>query len=88
MSKFKEEIKSPHIKIALATGISILIMAYVSKRVLPEPLGYLQLAIPPFIATIFEGIYSRYKDSKICTTWYWIVAIFFATALVILFNMI
>ncbi len=75
MRKLKELIKSPHIQISLATGVSIIIMAYVSKRLLSEPIGYLSLAIPPFIATIYEAILNKYKDSKICTTWYWIVAI-------------
>ncbi len=88
MTKLKELIKSPHIQIALATGVSIIIMAYVSKRLLSEPIGYLSLAIPPFIATIYEAIFNKYKDSKICTTWYWIVAIFIATASVIVIHML
>jgi hypothetical protein len=87
MTKLKERLKSPHIQIALATGVSILVLAYASKRILPEPIGYLPLAIPPFLATIYESILSRYKNSKICTTWYWIVAIFVATAIVIGFHM-
>ncbi len=86
MSKVKDFFKSPHIQIALAAGFSIIVLAYFSKRVLPEPIGYLPLAIPPFLATIFESLLgSRHKNSKICTTWYWVVAILVATALVILF---
>ena len=88
MSKFKELVKSPHIQIALATGFSIIVMAYFSKRILPEPIGYLQLAIPPFLATIFESLLGKHKESKICTTWYWVVAILVATAFVILFHII
>jgi hypothetical protein len=88
MSKFKDSIKSPHIQISLAAGFSILVLAYFSKRVLPEPIGYLPLAIPPFLATIYESVLAKYKNSKICTTWYWIVAILIATALVILFYWI
>ena len=88
MSKFKELIKSPHIQIALATGFSIIVMAYFSKHVLPKPMGYLALALPPFVATIYEAILEKYKGRKICTTWYWIVAILVATALVILFHTI
>ena len=72
MSKFKKELKQPHTYIALAVGISIIIMAVVSKLVLAKPIGYLPLAIPPSIGTIFELLYSRYKESKICTTWYWV----------------
>ena len=88
MASLKELIKSPHIQISLATGVSIIILAYVSKKVLPEPIGYLPLAIPPFIATIYEAVLNKYKDSKICTTWYWITAIFAATAIVIFSNMV
>lgn len=88
MSNLKEIIKSPHVKIALATGISIIVMAYVSKRLLPEPMSKLSQAIPPFLMVIYESLLSKYKDRKICTTWYWGVAIFGMTALVILFHLI
>lgn len=84
MKKLKELIKSPHIQIALATGVSIIALAYFSKRVLPEPIGYLPLAIPPFIATIYEAVAAKHKNKKITTTWYWIAAILCATALVIM----
>ena len=85
MSKFVKLLKSPQIQIALATGFSIIVLAYFSKRVLPEPIGHLPLAIPPFVATIYEVVLEKYKKSKICTTWYWIVAILLTTAFVILF---
>ncbi len=88
MEKFKDFFKSPHIQIALATGFSIIVMAYFSKRVLDEPIGYLPLAIPPFIAAIFESLLGRYKDKRICTTWYWVTAVLIATVLVIVFHMI
>ena len=86
MRKFKELLKSPHIQIALATGVSIIVMAYFSKRVLPEPIGYLLSAIPPFIAVVFEGVLNKYKDKKISTTWYWITAIIGSTLIIILLN--
>ena len=86
MKKLKKLIRSPHIQIALATGASIIIMAYFSKRVLPEPIGYLSLAIPPFLATLYESLLNRYKDSKLLTTWFWIIAILAATALIIVFH--
>lgn len=88
MSKFKKQIKSPHIHISLATGFSIIALAYASKRILPEPIGYLPLAVPPFLATIYESVLSRYKGRKICTSWYWVVAILIATALVIALHAI
>ena len=84
MSKLKEFFKSPHIQIALATGVSIIALAYFSKRVLSEPIGYLPAAIPPFIALIFEGVLSKHKNKKIATTWYWVAAVLCATALIII----
>jgi len=38
MKKFKELIKSPHIQISLATGLSILALAFASRYFLPEPM--------------------------------------------------
>lgn len=86
MSKFKELIKSPHIHMSLATGISIIVLAYFSKRILPEPIGYLPLAIPPFLMTIWESLLNKNRYEKICKTWYWVVAIFITTALVIVLH--
>jgi hypothetical protein len=84
MSKIKDFFKSPHIQIALATGASIIILAIFSKKILPEPIGYLPLAIPPFIATIFESVLAKYPNKKISTASYWAIAIFLATAIVII----
>ena len=86
MSKIKDFFKSPHIQMSLATGISIIVLAYFSKHVLSEPIGYLPLAIPPFVMTIWEALLSKNKYKRICKTWYWVVAIFIATALVIIFS--
>jgi hypothetical protein len=80
-------LKSPHVHIALATGISIIVMAYFSKRILPRPIDYLPNAIPPFFMVIYEAVSVRYKKKKICTTWYWIAAIFLSTAIIILAYM-
>lgn len=83
MSKLKELIRSPHIQLSLASGFSIIVMAYVSKRVLAEPIGYLPLAIPPFLMVIYEAVVDRHRNSRICTTWYWVAAILAATLIVI-----
>jgi predicted histidine transporter YuiF (NhaC family) len=88
MSKLKKLYKSPHIQIALATGFSIIVMAYFSKRAIPKPIGYLPTAVPPFLMVIYEALFDRYKNSKICTTWYWVVAIFLITVLIIIIHMI
>ena len=57
------------------------------KRVLPEHLSYLELAAPPFIATIYESLLAKHKDKNFMQTWIWVVAILVGTALVILLNM-
>jgi len=85
---FKETVASPHIHIALAAGISIIVLAYVSKRMLPEPMGTLPMALPPFLMVIWEAVSSQHKKSRICRSGYWIAAIFLATGLVILFHAI
>ena len=87
MSKIKAFFSSPHIQIALATGFSIIIMAVFSKRILPEPIGYLSLAVPPFIATIFELLLEKHKDSKFLNPLYWVAAIFVVTTIVILLHL-
>lgn len=86
MSKLTETLKSGHIHIALATGISIVVMAWVSKRVLPEPISYLHLAIPPFLMSIYEGLVSSKKYARYSKTVYWVAAIFAATLIVIGVN--
>ena len=86
MSKTLQIIKSPHIKIALATGICILVMAYFSKRILPKPIEFLPLAIPPFLMVIFELVDGKDKKQSITKVWYWILAIFSSTALVIMLT--
>lgn len=88
MKKLVELIKSPHIQIALATGISIVVMAYFSKRVLEKPISYLSLAIPPFIALIFETLLDKYKTSKFLKTWYWVNAVLISAVLIILLHLI
>jgi len=86
MKKFKELLKSPHIQIALATGVSIIVMAYFSKRVLSDPISYLQMAIPPFIAFVYENVLNKFKKKKVATAWYWVIAIFAVTALIIILH--
>lgn len=86
MSKVMEFIKNGRIQIALAAGISIVVLAYVSKLVLPEPIHKLYLAIPPFIMTLYEGFAAKKEHSNYSKTPYWIAAIFIATILVIVLN--
>jgi len=87
MSGFKKISINPQIQIALAAGTSIIVLAYFSKRVLPEPLSYLELALPPFIALFFATPSTKKKKA----VWqgrplYGVLAILLATVLVIGLN--
>ena len=81
--KLTETLKSGHIHISLATGISILVMAYASSRILPEPMPYLHLAAPPFLMTIYEALVSKKKYERYTKSLYWVVGIVAATLIVI-----
>ncbi len=86
MSKNKKFSMHPRIQIALATGLSIVILAYFSKRVLSEPLSYLELALPPFLATVYETATAKKKNAWFSRPIYGILAILLATVLVIGLN--
>ena len=86
--RLTETLKSGHIHISLATGISIIVMAYASSRILPEPMPYLYLAAPPFLMTIYEALVSKKKYERYTKTQYWVVGIFAATLFVIGANLI
>jgi hypothetical protein len=83
MSKVGDFFGSHHIQLALATGASIITLAFFSKRVLPEPIPTLHQALPPFVAVLAEGVISQRKDSRIARTWVWVLAILLSTVLVI-----
>ncbi|MBN1780389.1 hypothetical protein JW948_04630 [bacterium] len=86
MAPFKESVKSPIVHVAFVSGLSIILLAWFSKRVLSEPIGYLQLAIPPFIGTVFSSLYDKHKNSRWFKPWYWISAVIVATVLVIVIR--
>lgn len=88
MTEIKKMMKSSHIQIAIAAGLSILAIACFSAWVLPKPINPMLLAIPPLIEVIYEGLLSKYKDSKFLKTGYWVCAILLSTALLILLHLI
>lgn len=83
VSTLTNMLRSGHIHIALATGTSIIVMAYVSSRILPEPMPYLYLAAPPFLMTIYESLASKKKYERYTKSLYWVLGIFATTLIVI-----
>lgn len=86
LSAMKRFFANPHIQISLATGTSIIVMAVVSKHVLPRPIPYLQLAAPPFLMTIWEALLEKHKGAAFLKPVYWVLGIFAVTAIVIVAN--
>ena len=87
MRKLVEFFKSHHIQLALAAGASIIALAYVSKRVLPEPMDNLVLAFPPFVAVVGEGVISQHGESWYGKARVWVLATLLATVLVIGYHL-
>jgi hypothetical protein len=85
--KVREFFAHPIIQMALAAGASILTLAYFSKRVLPEPLSNLELALPPFLATVFEGLAHRHRGAWYARPSMGIAVVVISTLLIIVFNL-
>jgi hypothetical protein len=87
MARTADFLESHHIQLALATGASIISLAYVSKRILPEPIDSLAMAVPPFLAVIGEGLIARCETSWYGKSWLWVTAILLATVFVIAWHL-
>ena len=83
MSKAADFLKHPKIQLALATGVSIIVLAYASKHWVSHPIHKLALALPAFIATLFESVPPNHKLAKTFKPAYGIIAVLLATALII-----
>ena len=87
MAGFKGIIRSGHIHVSLALGISIIGLAYVSKRLLEEPIKALYLGIPSFIMLAYETLIGMKKYPRLTKAIYWVIAILLATGLIIMAHM-
>jgi 4-amino-4-deoxy-L-arabinose transferase-like glycosyltransferase len=80
-------LKSSHSQIALATGLSILLIASSSAWILEKSINPFLLAVPPLIEAAYEGLLKKNKESKFLKTWYWVCGIIFSTILIIFIHM-
>jgi hypothetical protein len=90
MKKIIELLKSGHIHVATALGISIIVLAYFSKRILDEPLSYMELSICGLIMLGYETVVQSKKttDAWFAKSIYWVIAIFLAMIIIIVLNII
>ena len=88
MKKLKELLKSGHIHVSLALGTSIIVLAWFSKRVLAEPLSYMELSICGLIMLGYETVAQNKKTANAWFTRsiYWVIAILIAMVLIIVLN--
>ncbi len=71
------------ILVALATGASIVAMAFVSKRVLAEPIRPVFFAIPPLLMSAYEYLAHHKKVRYKSNSTFWAVTILVVTTLIL-----
>ena len=86
MENIKAFFAHPIIQFALVLGACTITLAYFSKRVLPEPLSNLELALPQLLAMLLEGIAVSRKLSWYRRPQYSIAVLVVVTFVVIVFN--
>ena len=86
MRDLKEHLRSPHIQIAIATGISILAFAISSIWLPLRRFDPLVLTIPPLMEIVHGALYVKRRDAWYMRTWYWVGGILVSTALLILLR--
>jgi len=75
--------RSGHIQVALATAVSIIILAIASRRLMSRPISDLYVAIPPFLMSLYEGFQRSPKASFLKKTWVWVAGIVLVTLVII-----
>jgi hypothetical protein len=84
----KKFLRSKHIQLALVSGASIIALAWVSKRVLPEPMDNLWIALPGLMVVCAEATLGAKRRAWYTNGYGWMVAIAAATAGVILLHLL
>lgn len=82
----KEFFAHPIIQMALVLGASTITLAYFSKRVCVEPLRNWELALPAFVATLFQGFAYKKKGSRLNRPWIGMLIVVLASLLIIASN--
>lgn len=86
ITSVKDFFRSGHIQMALALGLSIIVLAYFSKRVFDTPIRPLYLSITSLIMAGYEAVANQKKYRHLAKTTYWVPAILLATLIIILIH--
>jgi hypothetical protein len=76
------------ILVALATGFSIVALAFFSKRVLAEPMRPVFFAIPPLLMSAYEYLAHRQQGRLLSSSAFWVATILVVTTLIFLSHWI
>ncbi|MFH2037729.1 MAG: hypothetical protein ABIJ45_15110 [Candidatus Zixiibacteriota bacterium] len=87
MSKLIKMIKNEQIQLSISIGLSIIILAYVSKWIMHIEFSYLKLAVPGFVMAVFEAARKNKKYRKYVKLIYGHLAIWGSTAIVIILHL-
>jgi hypothetical protein len=87
MKTIKEFFTHPIIQLALVSGASIIALAYVSKRVLHEPMRSIYISLPPLLVAMAGGLLGMKKKAWYTNVNYWIIAIAMTTILIIVLHL-
>ena len=87
LKSLKELIRSKHIHLALVTGTSMIILTYVSKRVLPEPMDNIYITIPGLFLVAAEAALGLKKNTWYTNVNHWIIAAVLATSLIVILHL-
>ena len=81
---FVELVKNDHIQAATVTGICIIALAYVFKRVLHIEISNLENSLPGFVFTLYEAVRIKATHPLLRRPLLWNLAALLVTALIIL----
>jgi hypothetical protein len=84
----KEFFQSKHIRLALVAGASIISLAYVSKRVLAEPMDSIYFTFPALVVVAAEGAIGTKKKARYTRPVFWLILIALVTIAVIALHLI
>ncbi len=89
MSKIKKYFQNDEIQLSFGLGICILLLAYCSKSIFPEPISYLENATPGIVFLFYEVVKGSKKiEYKYKRPLLWNTLMVLASAIIIVKEML